>query len=68
MKKLMVAAAAALTATIGFGVESSNIVGYTTAELTKGNYNTMTVQLGGVGTGMFSLNDIKTEGMTAAVE
>ena len=28
MKKLMVAAAAALTATIGFSVESSNIVGY----------------------------------------
>ena len=30
MKKLMVAAAAALTATIGFGVESSNVVGYQT--------------------------------------
>ena len=34
MKKLMVAAAAALTATIGFSVESSNIVGYQTTDNT----------------------------------
>ena len=33
MKKLMIAAAAALCATVGFGIESANIVGYNTATI-----------------------------------
>ena len=38
MKKLMIAASAALCATVGFGLESANIVGYQDYALVKG-YN-----------------------------
>lgn len=66
MKKLMCAVAALSTGICLADITSANIVGYNTAELTKGKYNTMTVQFGNVGTGTFSLNDIKTDNMTAA--
>ncbi|MDE3275167.1 MAG: hypothetical protein PUJ80_04005 [Verrucomicrobiota bacterium] len=66
MKKLMCAVAALSSGICLADITSANIVGYNTAELTKGKYNTMTVQFGNVGTGTFSLNDIKTDNMTAA--
>ena len=42
MKKLMIAATAALCATVGFSLESANVVGYNTVTLKKG-YNMMAV-------------------------
>ncbi|MGN0834183.1 MAG: hypothetical protein ACI4RD_11130, partial [Kiritimatiellia bacterium] len=45
---------------------SSDIVGYATGSLTKGNYNTMTVQFNSIGKSGFSLNDITLIGMTAS--
>ena len=47
------------------GIVSSDIVGYATGSLTKGNYNTMTVQFNSIGKSGFSLNDITLTGMTA---
>lgn len=40
MKKLMIAASAALCAAVGFCVESSNVVGYSAVPLISGEYNT----------------------------
>ena len=57
MKKLMVAAAAALTATIGFSVESSNIVGYKTFTLSK-EYSLIGVCFDGISTSGMTLNEI----------
>ena len=67
MKKLMIAmgAAALMGAVHADGIVSSDIVGYTTGGLTKGNYNTMTVQFNTIGKSGFSLNDITLTGMTA---
>ena len=47
------------------GIVSSDIVGYATGSLTKGNYNTMTVQFNSIGKSGFSLNDITLTGLTA---
>ena len=69
MKKLMVAAAAALTATIGFSVESSNIVGYKTFTLST-QYTLIGVCFDGVNTSGMTLNEIapytEGNGMTKA--
>ena len=69
MKKLMIAmGAAALCGAVhaaDAGIVSSDIVGYATGSLTKGNYNTMTVQFNSIGKSGFSLNDITLTGMTA---
>ena len=43
MKKLMIAASAALCAAVGFAVESSNIVGYQTKGLASANYTMINV-------------------------
>ena len=43
MKKLMIAATAALCATVGFSLESANVVGYQDKEL-NGGANTFVVQ------------------------
>ena len=37
MKKLMIAASAALCATVGFSLESANVVGYSATDLVDGN-------------------------------
>ena len=36
MKKLMIAASAVLCATVGFGLESANVVGYSTTTIRSG--------------------------------
>ena len=48
------------------GIVSSDIVGYATGSLTKGNYNTMTVQFNSIGKSGFSLNDVTLTGLTAS--
>jgi len=68
MKKLMIAmGAAALFGAVHAadgGIVSSDIVGYATGSLTKGNYNMMTVQFNSIGKDGFSLNDITLTSMT----
>lgn len=44
MKKLMIAASAALFATVGFGLESANVVGYTTKAVEAGKFYLVGVQ------------------------
>lgn len=58
MKKLMVAAAAALTATIGFSVESSNIVGYMDKDMASSGYYNYTPMFVGVGGADPAVKDI----------
>ena len=64
MKKLMVAAAAALTATIGFSVESSNIVGYQTQSTASTGFAMKAASFATVGAadGSATLADIKITG------
>ena len=49
MKKLMIAASAALCATVGFGLESANVVGYNTTTVAADQFYMIGVQLADVG-------------------
>ena len=60
MKKLMIAASAALCATVGFGLESANIVGFQDYPLVQG-YNLYSPVFEAVGETM-SLQDLKIKG------
>ena len=64
MKKLMVAAAAALTATIGFSVESSNIVGYQTQSTASSGFAMKAASFESIGAadGSATLADLKITG------
>ena len=60
MKKLMIAAAAALCATVGFsdGIESSNVVGYQTKDTVSG-FNFVIPTFKAVNSGAIHIQDIK---------
>ena len=63
MKKLMIAASAALCAAVGFGVESANIVGYQTKDTVTG-FNFVIPTFANVGGGSINIQDIKITGAT----
>ena len=58
MKKLMIAASAALCATVGFGLESANVVGYASNELRYGSIGLVS-QFVSTSGGEIDLQDIK---------
>ena len=63
MKKLMIAAAAALWATVGMAdVESANIVGYADADLNE-NYTGIGPMFFNVGEDVISISNLKVEGL-----
>ena len=61
MKKLMIAASAALCATVGFGLQSANIVGYTSKDVTAGKFYLIGTQFDETGSataGRVDMNDL----------
>ena len=58
MKKLMIAASAALCATVGFSLESANIVGYNTGA-TGSNNNFVTIPFADIGYNTADIQAIK---------
>ena len=69
MKKLMIAAAAALWATVGFsdGIESSNTVGYNSTAIAGGKLSCISLQFADVGSDgdVASIAKLTSSGLTA---
>ena len=61
MKKLMIAASAALIATVGFSLESANVVGYDTKAL-QGGFTAAGASFVNVSDGSIKLGDLKVTG------
>jgi hypothetical protein len=58
MKKLMIAASAALCATVGFGLESANVVGYYTVNVEKEKFALVAINMEPTSTEVFTLDEL----------